>query len=476
MKRILNFSILAFLILSSVHCKKDNSAPPELSSADSVVYFTAAKESKVVNITCNLSWKVSDTSAWCTTTGDLVVGYGKITIQVAQNKSLKDRATNIFINAGQLSRQIQVIQKGATFNSDSIAPDNTGMRNITSLDLAKEMVPGWNIGNTLDAIGGETAWGNPMITQQLIDSVKAAGFKAIRIPIAWSKFSDPSNYVIQTAWMDRVEQVVNYVLNDGLYAIINIHWDGGWMVPTYAKQDSVNYRLAVMWHQIAVRFRNYNDYLLFAGTNEVMVAGDYSAPKTEYYTVQNSFNQTFVNTVRSSGGRNTYRHLIVQGYNTNIDYTNNFFVTPADPTANRLMVEVHYYDPYDFTLNTSSSITQWGQNATDPSKTETWANESYVDGQFQKMKTKFIDNGYPVIMGEYGAIARLNLGSTALNDEYAGYRLYYMQYISQSAVSHGLVPFYWDNGGTGNNGMGLFDRNTGAKAYPDIINAIVSAK
>jgi hypothetical protein len=137
------------------------------------------------------------------------------------------------------------------------------------------------------------------------------------------------------------------------------------------------------------------------------------------------------------------------------------------------MVEVHYYDPYDFTLNTNSSITQWGSYATVPSKTETWANESYADGQFQKMKSKFIDRGYAVILGEYGAIARLALGGSALNDDYARYRLYYMQYISRSLGRHGLVPVYWDNGYTGNNAMGLFDRSTGARAYPDIIRAIV---
>ena len=145
-----------------------------------------------------------------------------------------------------------------------------------------------------------------------------------------------------------------------------------------------------MWRQIAIRFRNYDDHLLFAGANEVMVDGDYSTPKTEYYTVQNSFNQTFVSTVRSTGGRNAYRHLVVQGFNTNIDHTINFFKTPIDVIANRLMVEVHYYDPYNFTLNENTTLIQWGKNATDPSKTETWANEAYADGQFQKMKTKQI--------------------------------------------------------------------------------------
>jgi endoglucanase len=137
------------------------------------------------------------------------------------------------------------------------------------------------------------------------------------------------------------------------------------------------------------------------------------------------------------------------------------------------MVEVHYYDPYNFTLNENTTLIQWGKNATDPSKTETWANEAYADGQFQKMKTKFIDNGYAVILGEYAAMARLNLGSAA-NSEYAGYRKYYMEYITKSAVENGLIPFYWDSGYVGDKGSGIFDRSTGAAAYPDIIKAIVN--
>jgi hypothetical protein len=153
----------------------------------------------------------------------------------------------------------------------------------------------------------------------------------------------------------------------------------------------------------------------------------------------------------------------------------NYFAIPNDVTGNRLMVEVHYYDPYNFTLNSSSNITQWGKNATVPSKTETWANESYADGQFQKMKAKFIDKGYAVILGEYGVISRLGLGSTALNNEYAGYRRYYMEYVTGSMFKHGLAPFYWDNGGTGNYSLGIFERSTGAKAYPDIVKAITDA-
>lgn len=358
---------------------------------------------------------------------------------------------------------------------DSVAPDENGMRNLTSVELAKEMVPGWNVGNSLDAIGGETAWGNPEINEELIEAVKDAGFNAVRIPIAWSNSMDMTTFTIDEELMIRVEEVVDYVLDTGMYAIINIHWDNGWMQPTYEQQDYVNNRLAVIWQQIAVYFRDYDDHLLFAGTNEVMVEGDYGTPKKEYYTVQNSFNQTFVNTVRSTGGCNYYRHLIVQGFNTNINYTVSFFTIPQDVVENRLMVEVHYYDPYNFTINENTTITQWGMNATDPSKTETWANESYADAQFQKMKTSFVDQGYAVILGEYGAIARLNLGSDELNEEHAEFRRYYIEYITESICKHGLVPFYWDAGYAGDHSMGLFNRETGEQVYEEIIEAIMEA-
>jgi endoglucanase len=357
--------------------------------------------------------------------------------------------------------------------ADSIAADSSEMRTLNPAQLAKELFPGWNVGNSLEATGGETSWGNPLISSQLIDSIKAAGFNSVRIPVAWSShFSNAAAFTIDPAFLARVEQVVNYVLNSGMYAMINVHWDGGWMQPTYAQQVYVNNRLAVMWKQIAIKFRDYDDHLLFAGMNEVMVTNNYSTPSVEYYTVHNSFAQTFVNAVRSTCGKNYYRYLAVQGFNTNIDYTYNFFAIPVDPLQQkRLLVEVHYYDPYNFTINTGSgSTTQWGNNAA--IKTDTWANEAWADGQFQKMKTKFIDNGYGVILGEYGVVARLSLG-TAGNATAANYRRYWTEYITRSLARHGLIPYYWDNGGTGNNGMGIFNRSDGSKAFPDIIRAVV---
>ncbi|ACE83841.1 cellulase family glycosylhydrolase [Cellvibrio japonicus] len=354
-------------------------------------------------------------------------------------------------------------------SSSSSSVNSSSGSSLTSVELTRLMGVGWNVGNTLDAIGGETNWGNPLITQQLISSVKAAGFKTLRVPVAWSKFTNAATFTIDPAWLNRVEQVVNYALNEDMYVMINIHWDGGWMQPTYAQQAYVNNRLSIMWTQIANHFRNYGDKLLFAGTNEVMVEGDYGTPTVEYYTVQNSFNQTFVDTVRATGGNNANRFLVVQGFNTNIDHTVNFARIPTDSASNRLLMEVHYYDPYNFTLNTSSNITQWGAIATNPAVTETWANEAYADAQFEKMRTNFINRGVGVILGEYGVVSRLNVSG------HETFRVYYNQYITKSAYQRGLVPVYWDNGYSGDGGFALFDRNSGNQLYPDIIRAIVNA-
>ena len=365
---------------------------------------------------------------------------------------------------------IEFTSNSASHDSNVVKATRKGvMRDMTSLQLSKEMSPGWNLGNSLEAIGGETNWGNPMVTQELMNAVKAAGFKSVRIPASWAQYAD-ANDNISATWMARVTEVVNYARKAGLYAIINIHWDQGWMQPTYAQRAFANARLTKFWTQIANNFKHYDDYLLFAGTNEVMVDGDYGTPTVEYYTVQNGFNQKFVDAVRATGGNNAVRHLVVQGFNTNIDHTYNFFTVPNDAANKRLMVEVHYYDPFDFSINDKSTIWQWGAIATDPAVTETWANESYVDAQFQKMRTKFIDGlGIPVVMGEYGVILRTEFDSAQR------YRIYWDEYVTHSAYQHGVVPVYWDNGYPDNHQMGLFNRATGAQVYTGVINAIVNA-
>lgn len=216
-------------------------------------------------------------------------------------------------------------------------------------------------------------------------------------------------------------------------------------------------------------FRDFDEHVLFAGTNEVHV--DYNKPSAENIEVQLSFNQTFVDAVRSTGGRNAYRNLVIQAYNTNIDFAKEYLVVSNDPAPNRLMVEVHFYDPYDFTLQETGNFkTQWGQPFAG-GDVSNWGQEDWVDQAFGVMKSHFVDQGYPVILGEYGATLRLNL--TAGLEQHIQARNYYLEYVTRAALANGLIPFYWDNGHTGRGGSGLFNRSSGEIAHPDALNAIM---
>ncbi|MDR7267812.1 endoglucanase [Pelomonas saccharophila] len=355
---------------------------------------------------------------------------------------------------------------GSTANGTAATTAPGSMRDLTSIQLSQQMSPAWNVGNSLDATPNETNWGNPLVNQQLLNAVKAAGFKTVRLPVSWNQHADADGNV-SPAWMARVTEVVGYARNAGLYVVLNTHHEGNWLIPTYAHQASANARLAKLWTQIANNFKNHDDYLLFAGTNEVMVAGDYGPPTAEYQAVQNGFNQVFVSAVRATGGNNAKRHLVVQGFNTNIDSTYSGFIKPTDPAANRLFLEVHFYDPFNFALNDKGKIWQWGAIATNPAATETWANEAHIDAQFQKLKTRFVDTGMPVLMGEYGAVLKSEYDPAGM------YRTYWTKYVTRSAVQHGIVPVWWDNGYDANHQLGLFNRATGAQYFPELIKAIV---
>lgn len=352
--------------------------------------------------------------------------------------------------------------------------------NQTAIEFSKQLGIGWNLGNSLEAInktkekliGDETAWGNPFITKQLIDSVKAAGFNTVRIPVSWShQLIDKTNMVINKKWLQRVEEVVKYVLDNEMYAIINVHWDGGWADhPFYKHQEEINKRFGAYWGQIATYFKDYNENLLFAGTNEVHIENNWDAPTEENAKVQNSFNQTFVDTVRATGGKNLNRFLIVQGYNTNIQHTINHFNLPKDITNDRLLVEIHYYDPYEFALKEKDGDTMWGKSNENITN---WGQEDHVNKAFNSLKNKFVKRGIPVIMGEYGAIRKTVLTGKALTKHLES-RKYYLKYITEKALKNGIVPIYWDNGYSANNGFALFDRKTGKQLFPDEISAITN--
>lgn len=341
----------------------------------------------------------------------------------------------------------------------------------TAQKIAGEMKIGLNLGNTLEAICGEDAWGAGHTSQQLIDSVKAAGFNTIRIPVAWFCHSDTINSTIDEDWMARVKEVVDYCINDDLYVIINAHWDKGWLENrvNLANQSEVNQRQEAYWTQIAEYFKDYDEHLLFAGANEPNVH-DATA-----MSVLMTYHQTFIDAVRATGGNNSSRTLIVQGPSTDIDETNKFMTSmPTDEIADRLMLEVHYYTPYQFCLMDKDAdwgkmFYYWGKgnhSTTDASRNATWGEESDVEKFFGMMKTKFVDKGIPVIIGEFGAYKRkLNPPSDQeLNNASVEY---YLRYVVKSTTKKGIIPFYWDTPG------GMFNRSNGKIIDQGIVDAIM---
>ena len=339
---------------------------------------------------------------------------------------------------------------------------------------------GWNLGNTLEPPAGEGAWG-PAATQNLINAVADAGFNTVRIPCAWDSHANQTTYQIDPAWMARVKQVVDWCYARNLYVVLNCHWDNGWLENniTGTVNSTIDAKMNSYWTQIATTFKNYDAKLLFAGANEpdVKTAAQMSALLAYY--------QTYVNSVRATGGNNSSRWLVVQGPGTDIDLTDQLMnLLPTDPTPGRLMVEVHYYSPYQFTLMSSDAdwgkmFYFWGQgyhSASMPSRNATSGEEAFVEGQFQKMTAKFTSKGVPVLLGEFGAVKRVGYSDLTGADLilHLASRAYFHRTVSESADRHGLKSCYWDAGGSGNNGMWLFDRTTGAVIDPDNVAALTA--
>jgi endoglucanase len=341
----------------------------------------------------------------------------------------------------------------------------------TAQQIAGKMKVGWNLGNTLEATCSETAWGGAITTQTLIDSVKAAGFNTVRIPCAWFCHSDTVNSAINKAWIARVKEVVDYCIKDSLYVVLNMHWDKGWLENRVNKtnQVKVNERLQKYWTEIADYFESYDEHLLFAGANEPDVKDK------ESMSVLLSYYQAFINAVRATGGNNSSRTLIVQGPGTDIDNTNKWMNTlPTDRIENRLMVEIHYYTPFQFCLMEGDArwgkrFYYWGKghhSKTDVARNATWGEESTIDEKFESMNRKFADKGIPVIIGEFGAFKR-KLNPPANQKLHNASIEYFQEYVVRSAIRNGLVPFYWDVN------MGLFDRRSGKLLDSGILKAIM---
>lgn len=394
-----------------------------------------------VAVTCNENWITEVTARAAmtekTSTFNVAANYGAA------------RTGTITFTLGDLAETVTVTQLAGTIPDAGMESD--------ALVLAAKMYAGWNIGNTLEAIGGETAWGNPKITADYIVKIKQLGFNAIRIPCSWNQYiENAETYQIRESWLDRVNEVVGYCVANDMYAIVNIHWDEGWLENncTPDKQEENNRKQHALWTQIANRLNHYDEHLLFAGTNEPNVD---SAQKM---AVLKSYLQTFIDAVRATGGNNAVRNLIVQGPNTDIDTTHRLFGDmPTDVVPNRLMAEVHYYNPWTFCGMDKDET--WGRMAyfwgpfavSGSDRNSTFGDEAEMKSLFGKMKAMFVDKGIPVILGEYGAIT-IRTGLGVNQEAHDKSRNLYDETATREAKNHGLVPFYWETGR-------VVNRNTG---------------
>ena len=365
--------------------------------------------------------------------------------------------------------------KSVTVAVRQAATTSTGRCDETAFRTAANISMAINIGNTLEAIGGETAWGAAKINEAYVNSIRESGFDAVRLPVAWYNHSDKNTLKIDENWMKRVDEVVQLCIANGLYVFMNIHWDEGWMelnIDSYSPDvDRIQREL---WTQIADRFKDYDKHLVFCGANEAGQDTRASADALKAYM------QTFIDVVRASGSNNANRVLVVQSPGTDIDRAVKYCAgnLPKDKVADRMMLEVHCYDPSDFTILQNDG--EWGANSkvryfwgqdyhTGTDRDCTWGEENHIDTQMQKLKANFVDKGIPVIIGEFGCGRRRSFVATIDEPKHRASRCYYHSYIVKSAKTHGAVPFLWD---TPNE---LFNRQPGDVIDPDNLAAMQQA-
>lgn len=340
---------------------------------------------------------------------------------------------------------------------------------IETAEKAVEAInAGWNLGNALDSCGEwiglytdgkpssyETAWGNPVTAKKLITAVKKAGFNAVRVPVTWAEHIDDSGN-IDKEWLDRVQEVVDYVLSQDMYCILNVHHDAGadgWLEASAECYKNNSKKFAALWKNIALRFRDCGGKLIFEGFNEMLDSNNSwtDAKANDAYKAVNDFNQLFVDTVRKTGGNNAERNLMVQVYSGSCsEKALAGFVLPNDTAENHLIIQTHNYDPQGFTASDATWTTmtdKWG----------TASEKAYFDKLFARLGSFAKKQGAPLVIGEFGADFKDNNSSRKL----------YAEYFVNAAAKQGIKCFWWDTGK-----MALFDREKYTVTHPEIVKAL----
>ena len=343
-------------------------------------------------------------------------------------------------------------------NTTSEFDDGT-IRNLTSIDIASEMQIGWNLGNSMDAEGpDETFWGNPVTTQEMINSVSNRGFKTLRVPVTWRFHQGTApDYTIEEEWLDRVEEIVNYGRANNMYVIINVHHDDEWIIPTAAMTEQVSDRLTKLWTQVANRFKEYSDYLIFETLNEPRYEGtpeEWTGGTVEGRAAVNQYHQVSLDAIRATGGNNSLRQIMISTYAAStLPVAMDALVIPNDDP--RTIISLHTYFPFPFTLG-----------GTD----DTWGTENdmaELEAEMDRIKAKFIDNGKAVVLGEWSS------GNQDNTDD----RLTHAAFYAQAAAQRGFASIWWDNGNStvSNDGLAIFNRANLTWPFGEIADTIVEA-
>ncbi|MDT0347430.1 cellulase family glycosylhydrolase [Streptomyces litchfieldiae] len=299
-------------------------------------------------------------------------------------------------------------------------------------EIVAAMQPGWNVGNTLDAIPDETSWGNPRITPELLAAVHDQGFNSIRLPVTWNDHQGGApGYTIDPAYLDRVEQVVNMALDEGLYVLLNVHHDSWqWIRDMPTQHDQVMARYTATWTQIAERFRDAPPELLLESVNEPQFTG--SSGEAQEFELLDELNTTFHSIVRGTGGTNATRVLVLPSLHTNAEQAR------LDPLADtiaalndpNIAATVHYYGFWPFSVNVA------GYTRFDA---ETQAD---ITGSFDRVHNTFVSRGIPVIVGEYGLLG----WDRSLDVVEHGEALKFLEFFGSYARQKQLTTMWWDNG------------------------------
>jgi aryl-phospho-beta-D-glucosidase BglC (GH1 family) len=499
-----NFFIILVLLIASVAVVSCNKAEiaPELSLSNTTETIPSSGGTVAMSFTCNAAWSVDTTGLGWLKLNQISGNAGNATINLtaAANSSGISRSVllNVISPNGQ-SRRVTALQAPViypSFNTSPLPPNATGMGS-TAAQLLSNIKLGWNLYNTLEAHNSETAWGEPLTTQAEIDAVKNAGFNAIRLPCAWHIHMNPATGVIDPVWLARVKQVVQYCINDSMYVLLNCHSDDGFLDcgATGALQDTIKAIQKAIWEQVATTMRDFDEHLMLASANEPSDANyrnggtgqPHGVTQLQAVTTLQQYHQIFINAVRSTGGKNAYRTLVIQSYSASGDLINYFAGPnaipgmPTDNVANKLAIEFHYYSPSNFCILSSDASWGpewcfWGKNlhTTNPAllirNAQPGTEEGYMDGVFQYINKQYVSQNIPVLVGEYNAQDHSNTltgyPQDSILSEVCG--AHFRAQLVRSAHNNGGIPtFLW---------AGVIDRNNNTVGDQRTLDSLKTVK